>query len=125
MTYPRWASRVLLLMAIALVPWTAYIAWTLPRRQVVHHWDLAWGGFDAALVVMLAVAGVSFARGRPLARTLAPVIATLLVCDAWFDVVTAGDDSQLWLALGLAVFAELPIAAFCLWLTAGAHREGA
>lgn len=123
MTYPRWAARLLLVLGLALVPWTAFIAWTLPRRHVVRHWDLAWGGFDAALVVMLVVAGISLARGRPLARTLAPVIAALLVVDAWFDVVTAGDGEQFWIALALAVFAELPVAAFCIWLTYSAHVE--
>jgi hypothetical protein len=119
----RGAGRVLLLLGAALVPWTVYLSINLPRRHVVHHWDLAWGGFDAALVVMLVVAGISFARGRELARTLAPVIAALLVVDAWFDVVTAGDDAQLWFAIALAVFAELPIAAFCVWLAHAAHME--
>lgn len=125
MTYPRWAARVLLVLALALIPWTAFIAWTLPRRHVAHHWDLAWGGFDAALVVLLAVAAISLARGLPLARTLAPAIAGLLIVDAWFDIVTAGDDSELWVALALALFGELPIAAFCIWLTVSAHAERA
>ena len=125
MTYPRWASPVLLLLAFALVPWTLWIAWSLPRRHVVHHWDLAWGGFDTALVVMLVVAAVALARRQPLARTLAPVIATLLLCDAWFDIVTAGDGSDLWLAVALALFVELPIAVFCIWLTHAVPAEAA
>ena len=121
----RSAARVLMALAVALVPWTIYLSINLPRRHVVHHWDLAWGGFDAALVVMLIVAAISLAQGRALARTLAPVIAAFLVCDAWFDTVTAGDDAQLWFALALAVFAELPLAAFCVWIAHAAHMERA
>jgi len=120
-TYPRRAPQVLLVLAIGLVPWTIWLSASLPRREVVHHWDLAWSGFDAALVVLLAATAVALMRGHPVARLLTPVLAALLLCDAWFDIVTAPGGRDLWLALVLALCAELPVAAFCIWLTRHEH----
>jgi hypothetical protein len=40
---------------------------------------------------------------------LAGALAAALVCDAWFDVMTSTGDDRLF-AIGLALFAEIPIA---------------
>jgi hypothetical protein len=48
------------------------------------------------------------------------VIATLLVCDAWFDVLTSSGRDRL-VSLSLALVVELPLAGFCLWLTHSVH----
>jgi hypothetical protein len=125
-TAPRWAARALLALAAALVPWTIVLGATLPKRQVVHHWDVAWVGFDVALIVTLAATAVALLTGHPFGRLLAPVIAALLLCDAWFDVVTsAGDGAEFWFAVALALVAEIPLAAFCLWLTHAVHVSSA
>ena len=121
---PRWAPRALLLLAGALVPWTAYLAATLPRRHVVHHWDLAWVGFDVGLIVMLTATGAALLTGHSIGRLLTPVIATLLICDAWFDVVTAAPGERAF-SIALAFLVELPLAAFCLWLTHAVHLRRA
>jgi hypothetical protein len=113
---PSWAVRLLLLTAAALVPWTTWLFLNLPRRHVAHHWDLAWTGFDVAIAATLAVTAFGLARRPALVPTSATVAATLLVCDAWFDTTTAGDDTQLWVALLLAFGVELPLAVICIWL---------
>jgi hypothetical protein len=116
---PSWAARLLLLTVIALVPWTLWLFLNLPHRHVAHHWSLAWTGFDVAIAVTLAVTALGVARQPAMVPTAATVGATLLVCDAWFDTTTAGDDTQFWIALVLAFGVELPLAALCVWI---AHR---
>jgi len=46
----------------------------------------------------------------------AAVTGTLLVCDAWFDVLTSRGTTDVVQAAVLAVFVELPIAALCFWM---------
>ena len=46
---PRRLTVLLALVAVALVPWTLYLTFTLPSRHVTIHYDLAWVGFDVAL----------------------------------------------------------------------------
>ena len=87
MPFPRWITAILALVAVALVPWTLWLTFSLPSKHVTHHYDLAWVGFDVAL-------------------------AAMLVCDAWFDVVTSTSGERLE-AILQAGLAELPLAALC------------
>ena len=96
--------------AIALIPWTIYLGLTLPQSYSAQHWQATWVGFDVLLLVfMIATAVLGFARHH-LLTLFAFATGVLLVCDAWFDVLTArrGDFtvSVLFAALG-----ELPLAA--------------
>jgi hypothetical protein len=101
---------VLLLGALLLVPWIGYLAVSLPRRYVAHNWDRTWVGFDVLLLAMLLLTAVLGLRRRPLVVLTGFGTGLLLVCDAWFDVMTAdGDDIALSLATALVV--ELPLAA--------------
>ena len=82
---------------------------------MANHWRLAWGGFDIGLALALAGTAVAVARRSALAEVLAAVTGTLLVCDAWFDVLTSrGNDVVM--AVVLAVLVELPLAALCFWM---------
>ncbi len=113
--FERWLGLLFVLFASALVPWTVYLAIELPRRAVSRHYDLAWVGFDIALgVVLSATAWLAIQRSRYLALA-ATAAATLLVVDAWFDVVTASAGRQEAMALVLAGLIELPLAALCVW----------
>jgi hypothetical protein len=40
--------------------------------------------------------------------------AAMLLCDAWFDVVTSANDVDLGVALGSAAIVELPLAVVCV-----------
>ena len=44
---------------------------------------------------------------------------TTLIIDAWFDIVLESHADELRQSILLAIFAELPSAAFCFWI---AHR---
>ncbi|MDP9284488.1 MAG: hypothetical protein M3P41_05995 [Actinomycetota bacterium] len=113
---PPWIAPAFLLCAIVLLPWTAFLFFALPRHYVANHWQLAWGGFDIGLGLALATTAVSVARRSPFAEVTAAVTGTLLVCDAWFDVLTSRGMSDVVQAAVEAVFVELPIAALCFWM---------
>jgi hypothetical protein len=108
----RAAILVLVAASFGLVPWTLWLTYSLPSRHLTSHYDIAWVGFDVALALSIALtAGAALRDSRALAP-LAAITGTMLLCDAWFDVVTSWDLE----ALLLAVCAELPLAALCLLL---------
>ena len=84
----RWAGPAFALFSLILLPWIAYLAYTLPSRQVFADYDIAWADFDTVLLLALTSTGYfAFRRSRYLA-TAAAAAAALLVVDAWFDVLT-------------------------------------
>jgi hypothetical protein len=113
---PPWVAPALLLCALVLIPWTAFLFLSLPSRYSANHWPLAWGGFDAGLGIALATTAVTVARRSPFAEVTATITGTLLCCDAWFDVLTSRGISDTAQAAASAVFVELPLAALCFWM---------
>ena len=110
---PRWMTLLLALVAVGLVPWILFLTFTLPSRHLTFHYDLAWVGFDVALTASFAATAWAAVRGSYWLVPLAAVTGTMLVCDAWFDVVTSQMGSELWEAVAEAALAELPLAAVC------------
>ena len=99
--------------SIAMIPWLAYLYVTLPDRYVAHNWTVTWIGFDILLVVfMLATAILGHLR-RQLLMLAAFTSGVLLICDAWFDLMTAGP-KDLWLSLVTGLLIELPLAIFMI-----------
>jgi hypothetical protein len=113
---PRWVTLLLVLVAAGLVPWTLYLTFALPSRHVTSHYDLAWVGFDVALIASFAATAWAAFRGSQWLVPLAAVTATMLVCDAWFDVVTSQSGGEMWEAVAEAALAELPLAALCAFI---------
>ena len=110
---PRWITLLLALVAIGLVPWILYLTFTLPSRHLTAHYDVAWVGFDIALTASFAATAWAALRGSHWLAPLAAVTGTMLVCDAWFDVVTSQAGSEMFEAIAEAIAAELPLAALC------------
>jgi len=110
---PRWVAPLYLLLAVCLLPWIVYVAWSLPSRSASSSWDVAWAGFDAGLFATLAATGWAAWRHAWWVQTGAVATATLLVVDVWFDVVTASGGA-LAVAIVEAVLVELPLAALSL-----------
>lgn len=113
---PPWVAPALLVCAVVLIPWTALLFITLPRHYVANHWDFAWGGFDVGLGLALASTAVLVARRSPYAEVTATITGTLLVCDAWFDILTSRGTSDIAQATASALLIELPLAALCFWM---------
>ncbi|MET7418824.1 hypothetical protein [Dactylosporangium sp. NPDC005555] len=104
--------------ALLMVPWVVALAWTLPPRYLAGQWPATWVGFDLVLAAALAGTAWAAVRRRQVVLLTAIVSATLLVCDAWFDIMTAAGPDR-WISLGTALLAELPLAA---WLFYIAHH---
>jgi len=115
-------GRFFLLMAGALVLWIVFLAVKLPTRKVAVHYDIAWVGFDSGLAAALLVTGALLIRRSPHVVLPAAGTATLLLADAWFDVVTARGYALV-LAIVLAVGVELPLAALALTVAVRALRR--
>jgi hypothetical protein len=117
----RWAGPAFALFSLVMVPWTIYLAITLPARQPSPDYDVAWTGFDIMLAIALASTAWFALRRSWNLSTAAIATATLLVIDAWFDCVTS-PWRQRPQAIALAVFIELPLAAVCIWLSQHTQR---
>ena len=111
-----WLLLVLGLVAIGLFPWTAYLSATLPSKHITHHWQVAWTGFDLFEAAALVATFVAMLKRSPLVTIVASVAGTALLCDAWFDLVTAKAGREFYSALFFALVAELPLAALCFWI---------
>jgi hypothetical protein len=101
-------------VAVFLVPWLAYLAVTLPDRHRAHQWRLAWVGFDVALVLGFAATAWFGWRRRQVVVTAFVVTATLLLCDAWFDVTLSWGGREQTASIVTAVGGEIPLALFLL-----------
>lgn len=117
---PRWELALITVAALILLPWTAYLTVTLPDRHEVNNWHVAWVGFDIALALSLALCVLTIVRRSSWLPAAAAISATLFMCDAWFDCVTANPGREFMTSLASALFAELPLAALCLLIA----REG-
>jgi hypothetical protein len=99
--------------SIAMIPWLVYLSMTLPENYEAHNWPITWIGFDILLVgFMLATAVLGYLR-RQLLMFSAFTSGVLLICDAWFDLTTAGP-KDLWLSLVTALLIEVPLAIFMI-----------
>lgn len=99
---------------MVLTGWIVLLAITLPINYVTRQWRLAWIGFDVALLAGLAVTGWAAWRRRQIVVAAALVTATLLCCDAWFDVLLSWGGRGEWQSIASALLVELPLAGLLL-----------
>lgn len=112
----RWTGPLFGLFSLVMLPWTIYVAVSLPSRQLSPNYGAAWAGFDVILLAALAGTAYFALRRSRYLSSAATATAALLVVDAWFDVMTT-PGNQRWQSILLAVAVELPIAAVCMWLS--------
>jgi hypothetical protein len=118
----RWVAPLLAVVAILLVPWTLWLTFTLPSRHITDHYDLAWVGFDVALATAVGATAWAAVRRLQWLVPFAAVTGTMLVCDAWFDIVTSHGVGDTVEAALEAVFGELPLAAICAYVVYDVER---
>ncbi len=100
--------------SVALIPWIVFLGFTLPNRYVADHWSATWVGFDALLVLLMALTAYLGWRRRLILVLTGFATGVLLVCDAWFDIMTS-EPHDLPVAMATAAFAELPLAAVLIF----------
>lgn len=101
---------VIILCCLGLAAWIGVLATTLPRYYRAGGWRGAWVGFDLAELAAFAVTGWAAWRRRQILIICLVVLATLLCCDAWFDVLLDAGTSDVWLSIASALVVELPLA---------------
>jgi hypothetical protein len=112
----RLVGRTFLLLALVLAGWIVALAVSLPSQGVIAHQDVVWVGFDIGLLFgLVATAWAALRRSRTL-PVVSAATATLLLTDAWFDVVGSGTRAQAGEALAMALLVELPLSALCWWI---------
>jgi hypothetical protein len=113
---PRWIGWLVIAAGALMLPWVAGLVFILPTRHEAAHYGASWIGFDLALCGMLIRTGWLAQKGREHIELSAAMTGTLLLVDAWFDVVTADSHKELAFALLMAFVGEIPLAVFCLWI---------
>ena len=86
---PRWVAPLFAAGALVLVPWVIYLGFELPERSTDQHYNLAWVGFDILLLFAMARTAIFAWQGRRQVQLPAVATCTLLLVDAWFDVLTS------------------------------------
>jgi hypothetical protein len=119
---PPWIAPAFIVCALILLPWAAFLILTLPENYKANHWRVAWGGFDLGLGAVMVATAIAVIRRSPFAEVTAAVCGTLLVCDAWFDVLTSRTTGELVQAAAEAALVELPLAALCFWMASNLAR---
>ena len=101
---------------LGLLPWTIWLAGSLRPTHESPRWDIAWSGFDGTLALLFLLTALAAWRRSPWVGVLAGATGSLLITDAWFDIILSSDSDELRTALLLAAVAELPAAAVCFWI---------
>ena len=113
---PKWVVVFFLGGAVVLIPWIV-LMFTVPG--VVNgppRWTFVWGGFDCFLVLGFARTAFNLIRRSPRGGVTAAMTGTMLLIDAWFDVLTT-HRGGLMLSILMAVFAEIPCAVICFYVS--------
>lgn len=113
---PRWVAVFFVGGAVVLIPWIV-LMFTVPRVvNVTPHWELVWGGFDCFLVLGFALTAFNLFTRSPRGAVTAAMTGTMLLIDAWFDVLTTHRGGLL-ISILMAVFAEIPCALICFYVS--------
>ncbi|HEY3560246.1 MAG TPA: hypothetical protein VGL05_22420 [Kribbella sp.] len=106
----KWRTVLILICVAVLVPWTVYLAITLPSHYVARNWVATWVGFDILLLAMLVLTAIGGWKRKQFVFPTAFASGVLLICDAWVDVMTSQRGDDLTQALLSALLVELPLA---------------
>jgi hypothetical protein len=113
---PLWITVFFIGCAVVLIPWTVVIFDSLRNRALAEHWKLVWGGFDCFLVLAFALTAYRIIKRSPRGAMAATATGTMLLIDAWFDVLTARGTKNLTTSVLMAIFAEIPCAIICFYV---------
>ena len=119
----RSIAEVYIVMAVALAGWIVYLSVALPQRNLNHHYDLTWIGFDCLLLAAMAATAYHAAKINARVTLAANATATLLIVDAWMDITSSSSTSALLTAIAFAALLEFPVAAMSLRIARGVTRD--
>jgi hypothetical protein len=99
---------------VLLAIWIAVLEVKLPRDYRAGGWRAAWVGFDIALLLTFAATAWAAWRRRQVLIGCLIVLATLLCCDAWFDITLDWGTRGFMVSVLSAAVIELPLAVLAL-----------
>lgn len=120
-THARWVPIALTIAALALVPSLVLVLTVVPKVQTAHHLRVAWTGLDVFEILALASTGLALQRRPAIAVIPATITGTLLLCDAWLNIIPS-TGVALYEGIVMA-FVELPLAALSFWVAAHVSGE--
>lgn len=94
--------------------WIAVLDVKLPRDYRAGGWRAAWVGFDVGLLLVFAATAWAAWRRRQILIVCLIVLATLLCCDAWFDIALDWGTKGFMVSVLSAAVVELPLAVLAL-----------
>ena len=119
----EWVAFAYGAVGLGLLPWAFWLSSALPANHHSAHWDLAWSGFDIGLAACFCGTAVAASRRAPAwVGAFAAATGTMLVTDAWFDVLLESHGSERGTSIFLAVVFELPAALVCFWIAFRTER---
>ncbi|MBD0689914.1 hypothetical protein BG452_06855 [Streptomyces sp. CBMA123] len=104
----RLLAGALLAVSALLFAWILVLGSITRGQAEVRNWSTAWVGLDVLQVAGLVATGRLLVRRSRLTALAAAAAATLLLLDAWFDVMTAEGGGAWYTALAMALLVELP-----------------
>jgi hypothetical protein len=109
----RMRLSLMIACSIGMIPWLVYLSLTLPENYVAHNWPATWIGFDMLLVAFMVATAIFGYLRRQVLLFAAFTSGVLLICDAWFDLMTAGPN-DLGLSVVTALLIEVPLGIFMI-----------
>jgi hypothetical protein len=106
----RFGLMFMLACCLGLAGWIAILILTLPGHYLSRDWRGVWVGLDMAELAGFAATAWAAWTQRQILIFLMIITATLLVCDAWFDLALDYGSRGFTMALVSALAAELPLA---------------
>jgi DMSO reductase anchor subunit len=113
---PRWVGLIFFAVCLGLIPQIIYLSSSLNEVNLANHWRTVWVGLDIAEAVVFLLTAWFLFRGSILVTITASMAAVMLWLDAWFDVLTSFTRADIDAATNLAVFLEVPLGVFCLYV---------
>lgn len=115
---PKWVGVFFIAGAVILIPWIIVLMTSTPQEfGLVKHWKVVWVGFDCFLVTGFALTAYRVATRSPRGAITAACTGTMLLVDAWFDILTSRRPTEQLLAVLMALFAEVPCALICFFVS--------
>ena len=117
-----WVIRVYLIAALAALLSLVFVT-RHPSVALATNWTLAWVGFDVLVAIAFAVTVLAAWLRSPVAIAALAADAAILLCDGWFDTMTAHGRVEIAVAVASAIGVELPLAVFSLLIARRAVRR--
>ena len=121
--FPSWVPYFYGIICAILIPWTVFLAYVLPPRYISHNWDIAWTGFDIFMIFLFASTAILAIRKSAYSAISASMLGTVILTDAWFDILTSKPGLAERRSIIEAVIIELPLAILSFWLAQKIFRS--